>query len=77
MQGRQSAELFLQSLELGRPHAPTTASQCALPPVVQGGGAHSLAGEGVGGSQFRLGDTHCGTLCIMKFVVLSVAPNRR
>jgi hypothetical protein len=24
--------------------------------------AHSLAGEGVGESQFRLGDIHCGTL---------------
>ncbi len=34
------------------------------PPLVQGGGAHSLAGEGVGWSQFRRGDRHCGTLGI-------------
>jgi hypothetical protein len=27
-----------------------------------GGEAHSLAGEGVGESQFRRGDKHCGTL---------------
>jgi hypothetical protein len=33
----------------------------------EGGGGvhtHSLAEEGVGGSQFRLGDRHCGTLGI-------------
>ncbi len=28
------------------------------------GGAHSLAGEGVGESQFGRGDRHCGTLGI-------------
>jgi hypothetical protein len=32
-----------------------------------GGGAHSLAGDGVGESQFRRGDIHCGTL-FMYFV---------
>ncbi len=29
-----------------------------------GGGTHSLAGDGVGGSQFGRGDRHCGTLGI-------------
>jgi hypothetical protein len=28
------------------------------------GGTHSLAGEGVRGSQFQRGDGHCGTLGI-------------
>jgi hypothetical protein len=41
------------------------------PPFGSGGGAHSLAREGVGDSQFRRGDIHCGTLYtyIMFFVV--------
>ncbi len=30
--------------------------------VVLGGGEHSLAREGVGESQFRRGEIHCGTL---------------
>jgi hypothetical protein len=33
-------------------------------PPVLGGGAHSLAREGLGESQFRRGDRHCGTLYI-------------
>jgi hypothetical protein len=37
----------------------------SVPPhLVPGGGAHSLAREGMGESQFRLGDRHCGTLYI-------------
>jgi hypothetical protein len=40
-----------------------------VPPLlVPGGGAHSLAREGVGESQFRRGDIHCGTLIYMYFV---------
>ncbi len=35
------------------------------PPFGWGGGAHSLAGEGVGESQFRRGDVHCGVLLYM------------
>jgi hypothetical protein len=33
----------------------------------QGGGAHSLERQGVGESQFRRGDVHCGTLymCVL------------
>ncbi len=35
---------------------PSPAGECS------GGGAHSLAREGFGESQFRRGDIHCGTL---------------
>jgi hypothetical protein len=46
-QSRQSTRLFLQSSELGPP-APSTAGECVPPPpLVQGGGAHSPACEGV------------------------------
>jgi hypothetical protein len=42
---------------------PSPAGECALPlPLLPGGGAHSLAREGVGESQFRRGDTHCNSL---------------
>jgi hypothetical protein len=51
-QSRQSAKLFFQSSGVS-PH-----------PLVRGGGAHSLAGEGLGESLFRRGDIHCGALCI-------------
>ncbi len=40
---------------------PSPAGECALL-WFRGGGAHSLAGEGVGESQFRRVDLHCGTL---------------
>ncbi len=47
-QRRQSAKLFLQSSELGLPN-PSPAGECAYPPpLVPGGGSHSLAREGVG-----------------------------
>ncbi len=53
---------FSQSSELGLPHPHLQAS--GLPrPLVHGGGAHSLAGEGLGEPQFRRGVIHCGTLC--------------
>jgi hypothetical protein len=67
-QSRQSAKLFLQSSELGLPH-PSPAGECALPPFAWGGGAHSLAREGVGESHFRRGDIHCGTLYIYMYFV--------
>ncbi len=41
---------------------PSPAGERVLPPFGSGGGTHSLAGEEVGGSQFRRGDRHCGTL---------------
>jgi hypothetical protein len=62
-QSRQSAKLFLQSSELGLPQPITRRRVCPLPSVL-GGGAHSLAREVVGESQFRRGDIHCGTLYI-------------
>jgi hypothetical protein len=42
---------------------PSPAGECAHPPV-RWGGAHSLAREGLGESEFRRGDIHCGTLYI-------------
>jgi hypothetical protein len=39
---------------------PSPAGECAPPPPVLGGGAHWLAREGLGESQFRRGDIHCG-----------------
>ncbi len=62
-QSRQSAKLFLQSSELA---PPTPHPQASMPPhpLVPGGGALSLAREGVGESQFQRGDIHCGTLYI-------------
>ncbi len=60
-QGRQSAKLFLQSSEWGLPHPLNRRRVC--PPILwsgRGGGAHSLAGEGLGEYQFRRGNIHCG-----------------
>jgi hypothetical protein len=46
--------------------SPTPHPQASVPPhrLVPRGGAHSLAREGVGESQFRRGDILCGTLYI-------------
>jgi hypothetical protein len=57
-QRMQSAELS----ELELPQPLTRRRVCPSP--VLGGGAHSLAREGLGESQFRRGDIHCGTLYI-------------
>ncbi len=62
-QSRQSAKLFLQSSESGLPQPLTRRRVCPPSPVL-GGGAHSLAREGLGESQFRRGDIHCGTFYI-------------
>jgi hypothetical protein len=43
---------------------PTPLPQASVSPPVLGVGAHSLAIEGLGESQFRRGDIHCGTLYI-------------
>ncbi len=59
-QSRQSVRLFLQSSELGPP-TPLPVGEC-VPPLVQG------RRHGEGGSQFRRGDSHCGTLGIFDFV---------
>jgi hypothetical protein len=46
------------------------ADEC-VPPLWFRRGAHSLAGEGVGVSQFGRGDRHCGTLRVyVLFAVL-------
>ncbi len=62
-QSRQSAKLFSSRRNWDSPN-PSSAGECAPPPLVPGGGAHSLARKGVGESQFRRGDIHCGTLYI-------------
>ncbi len=62
-QSRQIAKLFLQSLELGLPQ-PLTPQASVPPSPVLGRGAHSMAREGLGESQFRRGDIYCGTLYI-------------
>jgi hypothetical protein len=68
-QSRQSAKLFLhniQSSELGLPHPFSRRRVCPPPLFGPGGGrVHSLAGKGLGESQFRRGDIHCGTLYIL------------
>ncbi len=52
-QSRQSARLFLKSSEMGLPQPLTHRRVC---PPGSGGGAYSLAREGLGESQFRRGD---------------------
>jgi hypothetical protein len=59
IQSRQSPKLFLKSSDLGLPQPLTLKRVCPPPPPVLGGGAHSLAREGLGESQFRRGDIHC------------------
>jgi hypothetical protein len=48
-QSRQSAKLFLQSSELGLPHPPLPAGECAPPPLWSGGEGTLACGRGVGG----------------------------
>ncbi len=63
-QGRNNAKLFSSRRNLDSPN-PSHAGECAPPtPRFWGGGAHSLARERLGESQFRRGDIHCGTLYI-------------
>jgi hypothetical protein len=61
--GNKSAKLSLQSSELAPP-APSPTSECCHPPLVSGGGTHSLAGERAGRSQFGQRDRHSGTLVL-------------
>jgi hypothetical protein len=53
---------FFSSPELGPP-APSTAGECVPLPLVPGGDTLTCVWGG-GGSQFRWGDRHCGTLGI-------------
>ncbi len=65
-----SARLFL-SRPNWDPSTPSPAGE-RVPPLGSGGVSHSLVGEGVGGgSQFRRGDIHYGTVGIlyMYFVI--------
>ncbi len=73
-QSRQRAKPFPQSSELGLPQPLTHRRVCLpTPHLVPGGGAHSVAREGVGESQFRRGDIHCGTLYI--YILCAKVPN--
>ncbi len=73
-QRRQSAKLFfLQSSELKLPHPLSRRRVCPPPHPLVRGRAHSLAGEGLGESQFRRGDIHCGALYIK--VLCDLDPN--
>jgi hypothetical protein len=74
---RQSAKLF-SSRRIGTLPQPLTRRRVCLPsPRFWGGGAHSLAREGAGESQFRRGYINCGTLytyirilCFALFITL-------
>ncbi len=48
---------------------PSTSGECDPPPLVRGGGTHSLAGERVGWSQFRRGDLYCGKISVKSCVL--------
>ncbi len=79
-QSIQNTKLSLQSLELGLPPHSLTCRRVCPPPLVQGGrSTHSLAVEGVGESQFRRGDRHCGTIGVnpMYFVGGRFKPAKR
>jgi hypothetical protein len=58
-QSKQSANFF-SSRRNGDSPTPFAAGECAPPSFGSKGGAHSLAGEGLGESQFRRRDIHCG-----------------
>jgi hypothetical protein len=63
-QSIQSAKHFLQSSELGLPPPPEPQASVFPHPLLRGARAHSLAGEGLGESQFRRGERNCGALYI-------------
>jgi hypothetical protein len=46
------------------PHTPSLAGECVPFPLVPGGDTLTCGSGGGGGSQFRRGDRHCGTLGI-------------
>jgi hypothetical protein len=66
--------LFLQSSKLGPP-TPLPDIECVPSLFGSEGEGHSLAGEGVGRSQFGRGNRHCGTqaiyICTLHYFVVS------
>ena len=62
---------FFSIVRIGTLPTPHPQASVPPPPRFLGGGEHSLAREGLGESQFRRGDIHCGTLYIY---VLCVPP---
>jgi len=63
-QSRQSAKPFLQTSELGLSQPLTRRRVCPPHPLVWGGGHTRWRERGLGESQFRREDIHCGTLYI-------------
>jgi hypothetical protein len=72
LQGHRVGRVLSFSLVVGIGTPPTPHP----PPLVPGVGAHSLAREGVGESQFRRGDIHCGTFYIYVLCVLGVGSEK-
>ncbi len=68
-QSGQSAELFLKSSQLGLPQSVTRRRVCPPPPVL-GGGAHTLAREGLGSPNSNEG-TYTLVLFIYTYFVVS------
>jgi hypothetical protein len=54
-------QAFSPVVHIGTPPPPHPQASVSLPPLWLGG-AHSPGGKRLGGSQFRRGDRHCGTL---------------
>jgi hypothetical protein len=54
--------------------SPLAASECALPPVPKGGGAHSPAAKGVGESQFQRLEKRLALclLCVSPYLYINV-----
>ncbi len=74
-QSRQSARLFLQSSNWGLSSpAPSPAGECVPPDFGGGGGGVLTCLQERGGSQFRRGDRHCGTLCTVYVYFLVFTP---
>ncbi len=73
----QRRQRFSQVVGIGTP--PTPHPQASVPPLPgSGGGAHSLARDGLGESQFRRGDVHCGSLSLyIGTYFVSLRPGRK
>jgi hypothetical protein len=66
---------FSPVVGIGTPPTPNPQASVSPPPLVLGGETHSLAREGMGESQFRRGDIHCGTLyiCTLCLQILGIS----
>jgi hypothetical protein len=62
---------FSPVVGIGTPPPPHPQASVPPPPCFWPEGKHSLASEGLGESQFRRGDIHCGTLYIYVLCVFN------